>query len=236
MASVDVETFTVAAHRYAAQGQKNSAKEKLEVLEPQVVEAILKNSRTLIVRNNVAKDLSSLQKMGDVVTLDYLALDKELVAKIFPKAKGAYSFTANTQSQVDNLLQDLFVKKVNVATMPSFRIEATKNGQVNSEAAAVQKMDAWLTEAYGDELKRILLRHEMFDAAKNKIDFDKLNFLIINVPENFTASLVGGTSQYIVLSADGTDTESSLLVTAEMTDEELNQKLKKVFTKKGKKK
>lgn len=235
IANVNVDAITSSTVQYSAQGAKNSAKQKLEVLEPQIVEAILKNSRILSVTNNVAKDLSSLSEMKDVVTLDYLALDKQLINEIFKKSKREFSFTMNTQTQINNLLQDLFAKKVNVATMDSVAISATMCGKAADETAAVKKMDEWLTESYGSDLKRILLRHEMFEATKDRINFDKLNFLILNVPSDFHEALQGGTSQFIILDGENKDGVDTVNVKGDTTDEELNNKLKKVFSKRGKK-
>lgn len=235
IAKVDVDAITSTSVQYSAQGAKNNAKQKLEVLEPQIVEAILKNSRILSVTNNVTKDLASLQEMKDVVTLDYLAIDKTLVKEIFKKSKNDYTFTMNTQFQINSLLQDLFAKKVNVSTMDNVAVSATMCGRVETEALAVLKMDEWLTETFGDDLKRILLRHEMFEATKSRTDFDKLNFLVLNVPPVFHESLQGGTNQFIVLDGEQKDGVDIINVTSDTTDEELNGKLKKAFSKRGKK-
>jgi hypothetical protein len=237
IAATDIDAIVSSSVRYTAQGAKNSAKQRLDIMEPQLVEAILSNSRVIIVRDDVTKKLDALATMKDVVTLDFLAFEKQIINTIFKDDSKPFVFDTHFQYQVNNLITDLFAQKVNVQAMESMAVSATEFGQVVDRAAAVNKLNDWMETTYEGELKSILLRHEMFEGARSNTAFDKINFLVTNVPESNVEGLMyslgerlNGTAVLIGTEGSGLD---AILVTEDTTDKELNTNLKKAFSKRG---
>jgi len=234
IAAIDLETITDSRIQYNAQGAKNQAMQKLDKLLPQMVDLLLANSKTLVLVDSLPKKLEGIEEADGAIVLDFLALEKELVNRIFPDYMKAFAFNAHTQDKVNILLFDLFVRKVNVTTMNTMILRADNFEEVSSREAAVKKMHKWLTAAYGDELKTILMRFETIEAAKQKADSDSLTVIVENVPSESVNSLLSLTKQSVILSGTGEE-PNSIEVTAETTNEELLGKLKKVFGNKRRK-
>jgi len=235
IAATDLDTITDPRIRYNAQGAKNSAQQRLDSLVPKLIDSLLSNSRTLILVDDLPKKLEGLGEAEGSISVDFMSLEKELVDKIFAdKSNKTYAFNSYTQDKINILLHELFVKKVNARDMTAMMLKGDTFETVSTREAAIQKMHKWITAAYGDELKTILMRYEVFESAKKQADLDSLTIIVSNVPTDSVNTLLSITRQSVILSATGEE-PNSIKVTEDMTDEDLLGKLKKAFGNKRRK-
>ena len=226
---INLDGIKNAHQKYSAEGRKKSAEQKLEKLLPQVIEQILTDSRTLVIADDVPRKVEGLDKREDSVILDYMAFEKKMVDLIFPKKATTFNFNGSVVDRMNTLLYDHFVQKVNASSMDYFMIKSTNFGLVKTKEEAVAKLGDWIRIAYKGELKVKLLRQELYDATKEKLDFDALTLIIQNVPEWDIGSLYRMTGKTVVLSGSG-NSPGSIKVTKDTTDEVLLNNLKQAFS------
>ena len=216
--------------RYQAEGAKNAASQKLDKLLPQVIEEVLTDSRTLVILDNVSKKLDGLNDREDAIVLDYLAYEKKMVDIIFPKNKDTFAFNGSVVERLNVLKLDHFERKVNVVQMPPISIKSTSYGVLKTREAAVQKVADWLRASYDTELKTILLRHELYEGTKKKLDFDALTVIVYNVPSWASQSLYNMTGKTVILSDTGEE-QGSIEVNESVSNEVVLTQLKSFFGK-----
>jgi hypothetical protein len=229
-ANSNLAVITDSRKRYQAEGAKNAAAQRLDKLLPQVIEEILTDSRTLVILDNVTKKLDGLNDREDAIVLDFMEFEKKMVNIIFPKNKDSFAFNGAVTDRLNTLLYDHFVKKVNVISMPYLMVKSTNYGTVKTRDAATKKMCDWLRIGYDSEMKSILLRHELYEATKKKLDFDSLTVIVYNVPPWASQSLYNMTGKTVILSGTGEE-QGSIAVNDSINDEAVLTQLKAFFSK-----
>ena len=229
-AATRLDGITDPRKRYSAEGAKNAAAQKLDTLLPQVIEEILTDSRTLVILDSVSKKLDGLNDRQDAIVLDYTEFEKKLAGLIFPKDTKSFSFNTSVQSKINILKVEHFEKKVGVQSMPDMSIRGTNFGTVKTREEAVAKIVEWIRMTYDTELKTILMRYDLFEATKKKLDFDSLTVIIYNVPTWASQSLYNMTGKTVILSGTGEE-DNSIAVNDSVSDEQLLSNLKAFFGK-----
>lgn len=200
IASVEIEHLDPKT-RYQAEGMKNSAKQQLLKLKPQLMQLILNESTTVM----ISKDVDMLELLNTIVTdtsnknvtaVDFFGLEKHLMGLVYPqdKIKG-YAFNTGTVSMLNGALLNLrnYIRAERIAPV---EVKSSEYRVLKTHEEAFAHLSDLLSKYYQNTLKMAFLARQVNDFLDKVVSSeDKVVVFIYGVDGNTTglSNLTGKT-------------------------------------------
>jgi hypothetical protein len=177
-------------NRYRQEGVVNGAKQKIDKLYPQLMSMVLNDSTTVYISSDmdlatVLKEITADTGNSNVSVLDFLGLEKHLVAEVYPQkhVKG-YAFNSATVSRLNNAIFDLR-NVIGASFIPPVVASNVDYKVLSGPEAALDHMHEVIYKAYKNDLKSLYLAKQMNTfTEKSMVNNDKMVFFITNTTGN----------------------------------------------------
>lgn len=208
--------------RTGMEGLKNRSKQDINTVRPALVSAILSNSTTAIVTDDVANSKEIIEAVlangNTMIAIDFLKLERDLIKGLYPNQAGtSYSVNTDVVSRMNRMIAELGTK-LGVASMPAIQLNGVTYGSIPSKEALIAKLHQILTDTYDNELKSLYVGHLIGQALEDRLNETALTVVIANVPVSFTGPMSKYTGRAVVLA--GKEGIAGALVANESTTPE----------------
>ena len=210
--------------RTGIEGRQNKARQEIDTLKASLASKILENATTMLLLRDVSITPAVVQvareKKDNVITLDFLSIEKGLVKSIYGDNAKLYPFNTGILNRMNILISDEIGEKIKAIAMPQVVAPQTMYGNSTTREEIINKFETLLTAAYDTELKQHLFRTLLIEGVYDRLQQDEIAVFIVNVPKKFVQTFSSYTGKTITVTED-VSMVGALTVTPESSAEEL---------------
>lgn len=224
LSKIDLNNITDGQLRLRTEGVVNAAKQKLQALKPKVMQLMMNQSTTIFVYDamDITEPLKDLEAKNDnVVTIDFMGLEKEVMKVTYPEGKiKGFPFNVTTISRMNNALFELR-NILNAEYIPPISISASDYRMLKDKGEVMAMIQKTLFKTFSNSLKTLYIAKQMNDALeKNMSDVESLVFFVVNTNGSLR-DMDGMTGKTVFL-----DASQDTPTTAEQLQKLVSKKLK----------